>query len=376
MKVLILGGTGTMGRYLVDILSNRNTEITVTSRMPHVSDRKNITYLCGNAHEISFLHEVLSECRYDAVVDFMIYTSTEFSERFEYILQNTEQYVFLSSSRVYADSEGAITEQSDRLIDKVDDPAFIASEKYAISKAKQENMLSKSPYNNYTIIRPYITYGSGRFQLGIYEKEDWLYRVIHGRSIVFSKDIADKLTTLTYAHNVSAGIASLIGNRTAYGEAFHITCNYPLKWNEILETYKKVLDKRGYNTDVVYANYASEIINRDEQVKYDRAYNRIFNNQKIGKYLNVEDFAHPDDGLELCLNEFLDNPHFKNINWITQARMDKFAKENTSLSEIPGIKNKLCYLFLRFFVDYKTIKKIMRLRSRIHLAGGVEKKYE
>ena len=360
MKVLVFGGTGTMGRYLTDILSEQNIEITITSRAPHVSARQNVKYICGNAHEISFLHEVLDECKYDAVVDFMIYTPTEFCARYEYILQNTKHYVFLSSSRVYADSKVAITEQSDRLLDTVDDPAFVASEKYAIAKAKQEDMLRACVFNNYSIIRPYITYGNNRFQLGIYEKEDWLYRVIHGRSVVFSRDIADKLTTMTYARDVAAGIAAIIGKREAYGEAFHITCCYPLKWDEILDVYKRVLGSRGYSTKVIYANDASEIINREEQIKYDRAYNRVFDNHKIGKYVNVEDFYSQDEGLELCLNEFLDNPVFKSINWITQARMDRLAKESASFSEISGVKQKLEYFILRYLIDYKTIKKVIR----------------
>ena len=41
-------------------------------------------------------------------------------------------------------------------------------------------------------------------QLGVLEKELWLYRALNGRTIVFSKDIAEKSTTLTYGYDVAS----------------------------------------------------------------------------------------------------------------------------------------------------------------------------
>jgi hypothetical protein len=111
----------------------------------------------------------------------MIYTTQSFKERVNFLLDATSQYVFFSSSRVYADSEIPITEDSSRLLDVSQDKKFLSTDEYSLAKARQENILRKSKRKNWTIIRPYITYSENRLQLGILEKEEWLYRALQGR---------------------------------------------------------------------------------------------------------------------------------------------------------------------------------------------------
>lgn len=53
MKILILGGTGAMGTYLVQILKQKNCELYVTSRTFHES--KEINYILGDAKNDVFL---------------------------------------------------------------------------------------------------------------------------------------------------------------------------------------------------------------------------------------------------------------------------------------------------------------------------------
>ncbi len=57
---------------------------------------------------------------YDAIVDCMGYSTQKFNERYRMMLDNTSQYIFLSSYRVYADSKGLITETTPRLLDVLD----------------------------------------------------------------------------------------------------------------------------------------------------------------------------------------------------------------------------------------------------------------
>ena len=92
-----------MGKHLVQILKEKDFEVFVSSR----SDRKShdyVTYIKGNAHDDVFLESLLSQRNWDVIVDFMIYSSAEFSNRVDKLLKSCKQYVFLSSSRVYADS--------------------------------------------------------------------------------------------------------------------------------------------------------------------------------------------------------------------------------------------------------------------------------
>ena len=75
-----------------------------------------------------------------------------------------------------------------RLLDVSHDSIYLKTDEYALAKARQEDILRKSGKNNWTIIRPYITYSESRLQLGVLEKEAWLYRALKGFQEMFWKN--------------------------------------------------------------------------------------------------------------------------------------------------------------------------------------------
>ena len=241
-NILIFGGTGAMGKHLSRLLCGEN-RLFVTSRTAHESEA--VTYIQGDAHDADFLSRVLSLCPWDCIVDFMHYGTQEFASRVDSILSSTAQYVFLSSARVYADSSVPITENSPRLLETCTDSEYLSTDEYALAKAREEDILNAKPGRNWTIVRPSITYSEERLQLGASEKEDWLFKALHGRPIIFSRDLEHKITTMTYGGDVARGIAALIGNERAFGEAFHITGGDHMEWAEVLDVYRDVLNIRG-----------------------------------------------------------------------------------------------------------------------------------
>ena len=349
MKVLLLGGTGAMGSHLATLLSNDGVDVAITSRSP-ARTSGSVRYLQGSAHDASFFAEILRE-PWDAIVDFMVYDTPAFERRLKPLLEATAQYFFISSARVYANSATPITEDSPRLLDVSTDKDFLATDEYALTKARQENLLYLSGRKNWTIIRPYITYGETRLQLGVLEKEDWLYRALKGRTIVFSADIAKRKTTLTYGLDVSRGIRSVIGQPAALGEAFHITVDSPLTWDKALSVYSDVLCKNlGHHPKVVLQDLQrfSRVHFTQYQIRYDRLYDRTFNNAKIQRYMDTSDFIAPETGLRKCLETFLATPHFGPVNWRREAAKDRQTGEN-SLKDISGGKLKMKYMLYRYF---------------------------
>ena len=358
MNILVLGGTGAMGVHLVDLLSQRGDAVWVTSRRERPS-RKNVTYIRGDAHDIGFLQTLLAKRRWDAIVDFMVYQTGEFRHRMPQLLAATAQYVFLSSSRVYANSE-PITENSPRLLDVLQDKSYLATDDYALSKARQEDLLHHTESRNWTIVRPYITYSESRLQLGVLEKENWLYRSLHGQTIVFSKDIADRMTTLTYGYDVARGIGALIGNDKALGEAFHITCDRPIRWSEVLDVYLDVLEsKTGTTAKVKLLDKAPFEI---PAVKYDRLYNRQFDNTKINGFIDTATFTDPHTGLRRCLEAFLELPRFRELGISATALFDRLTGERTPLSVFSDLKHKAAYTFSLHCPMLVYIARLLRIR--------------
>lgn len=362
MNILILGGTGAMGKYLTDILSvDKNNKIYVTSRKKYES-KNNILFLYGNAHDNIFLNKILEKRRYDAIVDFMVYNELEFKKRMEKLLKSTEQYIFLSSSRVYAETK-IIKEDSLRLLDVSTDLEYLKTDEYALSKARQENILKNSNYDNWTIVRPYVTYSDERLQLGVFEKEQWLFRALRGKSILFFKDIAEKRTTLTYGRDVAEGICKLIGNKDSLKKAVHITTSENIFWKDVLNIYLNVVEKEtGKKVKIYLMNnsiYYQNTLNK-YQVKYDRLYNRIFDNSFITELSkNSISYISIEKGLEKCLTEFLRGKrNFREIDWLFEGFADKITEEKINLKEILGIKNQIKYLIGRYFIKiYIFLKK-------------------
>lgn len=351
MDVLVLGGTGAMGVPLVELLSQRGDNVYVTTRSQKAS-HGNVTYICGNAKEQAFFDKLMTR-GYDAIVDFMVYGTEELHQRLECLLEHTAQYLFFSSSRCYAESCAPITEDSARLVDVCKDPEYLSTDEYGLAKGKEENLLFNSKKKNWTIIRPYITYNAYRLQLGVYEKENWLRRTLEGRTIVFPEDIASKKTSLTFGPDVAGAVVELIGNEKAYGQAFHITTAESHTWSEILEFYcNKIEQKTGIRPKVKMVKDSTGLqrVWNPWQIKYDRLYNRTFDNSKIesvrGKYNYMPCF----EGLSECLDEFLENPKWLSVNTKYEAWCDRQTGELTPLVEIPGHFNKLRYLKWRFMV--------------------------
>ena len=364
MQILVFGGTGAMGEPIVQKLSQDN-DVYVTSRKKRESVGR-IKYIHGNATQYDFLEYILKSKYWDAVIDFMIHSEESLKTLAPLFLENTKQYVFISSSRVYAQTDGLISENSPRLLDISTDTEYLKTNEYALAKAREENIFFKSGKKNFTIIRPTITYNTYRLQLGVLEKENWLYRALKGRSIVFSEDIIDKLTTMTLGDDVSTGIASIIGKDSALGEVFHITCPISIPWSEVLTMYKTVLEKHlGKEIPVVLTKKSTNLKFkwRIYQVIYCRYFNRTFDNSKIGQFCDVSNFTLPHEGLTKCLEDFLKKPKFNNIPWDLEAINDKVANERTPLSEIPGKGNKVVYLCYRN--NMKFILKLLGIISRI-----------
>ena len=349
MKILLLGGTGAIGKPCGEALVKNGHEVYVTTRNQRKSE-KGIYYIVGNAKEDLFVQNVLST-KWDCIIDFMNYSTKMFTSRVGSFLESTGQYIFISSSRVYSNNDEIITEGTPRLLDVVNDDDYLKTDEYALHKAREENLLFNLGKKNWTIVRPYITYNVNRLQLGATEMANWLFRSIQGRTIVFSKDIASKYTTLTYGGNVAEGIASLIGQNNALGQVFNITYNKPILWRDVLDIYLDELENylgkrpkvkwidKALNLQVDIAKY---------QVMYDRIYNRKFDTSKISHFIDVERFISPEEGLRRCLRETLKNPMMGYINTTYEAIEDKTCGEFTNLSNYPNLRLKLAYIYKRF----------------------------
>lgn len=351
MNILVLGGTGTMGVALTSLLENEGHNVFVTSRSNH-KNKGLVTYIKGNAKNLSFLNKILPLKKWDSILDFMMYSTKEFEERYQILLNSTSQYIFMSSARVYSNADEYQTEATPRLLEYIKDEEYLATDEYALNKAREENLLLNSGSSNYTIIRPGITYGTYRMQLGVLEKEEWLYRALEGKPIIISGCIASKYTTMTFNEDSALCIFRLVGNPKAHGEIFNITTDTYVKWMDVLNIYADSIEKNtGKRPDILITKEFVAEKNHGYQVTYDRVYDRKFDNKKIADIMGADfRFSTVYEKLPLCISEFISRTKFLPLRPIDEAIKDRYTRSFTKLSVFKGWRNKVKYLLYRLYI--------------------------
>lgn len=346
-KILVLGGTGAMGVYLVTELLDAGFELLVTSRSRHETDRPGLRYLQGNARDLPFLRSLLSNSRPDAIVDFMSYSTAEFDARRDILLTGTAHYLFLSSYRVFADSSPLpLTERSPRLLDTCGDEAYLATDEYALAKARQEDLLRQANQGNWTILRPGITYSRNRFQLGTLEANTLCYRALQGLPVIMAREILTKQTTMTWAGDVARLMVRLILSSSALSEDFNIASAEHRSWSEIAGYYAQFLNLRLMETDL--SSY-EKIVGRPYQIKYDRLFDRMLDNTKVlaATGISQSEFTPLRVGLERELAAFKKQPCFQYPDLALNARMDRFTGSRLPLAGLP-LKQKIRYFLEKY----------------------------
>lgn len=139
-----------------------------------------------------------------------------------------------------------------------------------------------------TIVRPSHTYDQTKLPLkGGYTAID---RMRRGKKVIVHGD-GSSLWVLTNHRDFATGFVGLLGNPTAIGEAFHITSDELLNWNQI---YRLAADAAGTTADILH-------VTSDELARYDpvwgaelfgdKGHSMVFDNSKIKRV--VPDFAAP-----------------------------------------------------------------------------------
>lgn len=331
-KVLVMGGTGVMGAHLVPELINLGYKVDVVSLEDKESSNPKLRYFKCDIKDINNLSELLKN-DYNAIVDFMIYGTEEFTSKSDLFLNNTGQYVYLSSYRVYADAKGPIVETSPRLLDVSTDAHYLASDDYSLHKARGEDRLIASGKTNWTIVRPTITYSNQRIQLTCLEGNTVINRSRQGKPVVVPKDAMKAQTTMTWGGDVAKMISRLVLNKQAFGEAYTTATAEHHSWEEIAEYYKELIGLKyvavstdeflSIKSDEPYDNYRWKVI-------YDRVYDRIIDNTKI---LNATGMKQSElmplyKGLK---NELANLPENIFASMDYSNRMDEFLIKNNLL---------------------------------------------
>lgn len=330
-KALVLGSTGAMGRYTVPALAEKGYQVDAVSLDDVANGHPSVRNIKGNVFEKGFLDELLKN-HYDGIVDFMIYREHNFPQFHKKYLDNTEHYIFLSTSRVYANEEVPVKESSPRLLDVSRDSDLLGSNDYCIHKARDENMLFVSDYKNWTIVRPTTTYSTMRFQLATLEAPHNVGRALEHKKVVLPIQAKDIYATMTWGGDVAKMLSRLLFLPESSREIYNVCTGEAHTWGKIAEFYEELCGLEAVWVDK--EDYLSILSPEKEisirwQLEYARLFDRAMDNSKILKAtgLKQENFVTLYDGLAREIKAYdrerVWNQHIININ----RRMDEYLAQ-------------------------------------------------
>ena len=311
-QVLLIAGAGTLGNYAATELLSMGYHVDCIARSPRKSFNKNYTYIQGSVDD-ALLKELFQKKRYDCIVDFCEYPDWKsYHQRGELLLQNTDQLIFLSSYRVYADCQHPITEDAPQIYKVVDDQAFLEAETYAIPKSHEEDFLRASGYKNWTIVRPVISFSHFRFDLVTQSSMVILPRILQNKKVLLPECCKNVVAGFCWAGNVGKMIAHLCCNEKALGEAFTLGTGETYTWGEVADMYTEVTGLEFAWTDIeTYLSVATRRRYMDRCILlYDRVWDRTIDNSKVLEVtgLRKEDFVGVKDGLIQEFQLMMDRP--------------------------------------------------------------------
>jgi nucleoside-diphosphate-sugar epimerase len=286
MKILFIGGTGLISSACSELAIQRGHELSILNRAQSVRypiPAGAISLIADVHGDERLLERVFKDQHYDVVVDWIAYTVEDIERDIRLFGGRTEQFVFISSASAYQKPPRnyIITEET-----PLENPFW----EYSRNKIACEARLWKE-YKEMgfpvTIVRPSLTYGPSQIPLCV---SSWQFpytaiaRMKKGKKIIVPGD-GTSLWVLTWNGDFAVGFLGLLGRREAVGEAFHITSDEVLTWNQI---FAQTAEALGVELQVVHvpadliAAYDPEAMG---SLVGDKANSAVFDNRKIKRFV-------------------------------------------------------------------------------------------
>jgi nucleoside-diphosphate-sugar epimerase len=276
LRVLFIGGSGTISSACSSLAVERGIELYVLNRGRSVERPlpEQATVLQGDVRDPQSVGKALDGLDFDAVVDWVAFTPEHVQADIELFRGRTRQYVFISSASAYQTPPARVP-----VLEST--PLANPFWQYSRDKIACEDLLMAAYRSGgfpVTIVRPSHTYDrtSVPFDGG------WtvLGRMRQGKEIVVHGD-GTSLWTLTHHTDFARGFVPLLGHPRTIGDAFHITSDDVLTWNQIAESLAAAAGVEARLVHVPSDAIAAADPEWGAGLLGDKAHSMVFDNAKL-----------------------------------------------------------------------------------------------
>ena len=288
MKILFIGGTGTISMAITRELSRRNEELYLLNRGNRTEEiPNNVKVIKADINNEDEVKEKIKDLSFDCVCDFIGFVPEQLERDYRLFKGKTKQYMYISSASAYQKPlENYLINEETPLVN----PYW----QYSRNKIKCEELLRKLyKEENFpiTIIRPSHTYDERNVPLGVHGSKgsyQVIKRMMEGKPVIIHGD-GTSLWTMTHNSDFAKGFCGLIGNPEAIGEAFQITSDESLTWNQIYKYIAEALNVE-FKPYYVSSRFLADTSDYDFEggLIGDKANSVVFDNRKLKNV--VKDF--------------------------------------------------------------------------------------
>lgn len=310
MKALFIGGTGTISSAIVRRLSRDKTWevwlINRGNRADTVPD--NVHQIVCDINDEDAVIKAIGNLNFDVVGEFIGFTVDQVERDYRLFKDRTKQYIYISSASAYNKPAAS----------------FVITEGTTLANPHWEYSRNKIACENYlmeryredgfpvTIVRPSHTYDERSIPLGVHGKNgSWqvIKRMMDGKPVIIHGD-GESLWHLTFNEDFAIGYTALMGNRHAIGEAFQITGDEVLTWNQIYQTIADALgvELKAYHVSSELLTALGPDYDFEGGLTGDKAVSVVFDNSKVKRLApDLKTNVPLHKGVRICLEYILNH---------------------------------------------------------------------
>jgi nucleoside-diphosphate-sugar epimerase len=323
MKILFIGGTGNISTAVTQLAAEQGIELTLLRRGQRAADLPaTVRTITADIHDEADVEQTLGNQKFDAVVDWIAFTTEHIERDLRLFRGRTRQLIFISSASAYQKpaTHYLITEST---------PLANPYWQYSRDKIACEERLMKAYREEgfpITIVRPSHTYGDTAIPLAVNPwQRSWtaVERMRRGQKVIVPGD-GSSLWVLTHNSDFAQAFVGLLGLPQAIGHAFHITSDEVMSWDQI---YRITAQAAGVEARIVHipADFISACI-PDEVggLTGDKSVSVVFDNSKIKRFVPGYCAKMPfAEGIRRTIAWFDADPRRKEVDEEANAVWDK-----------------------------------------------------
>lgn len=309
MKVLFIGGTGTISMAISRLLLSQGHTLYLLNRGSRNTGLSgDLIEVKADINDEAAVAALISDLKFDVVADFIAFVPEQLERDYRLFREKTKQFIYISSASAYQKplSDYRINEGT-----PLANPYWeysrnkIAGEEYLMKLYREEGF-------PVTIVRPSHTYDERSIPLGAHgEKGSFsvIKRMLEGKPVIIHGD-GTSLWTITHNSDFAKGFVGLMGNIHAIGEAVQITSDESVTWNQI---YQIIADALHVKLNAVHV--ASEFLDACSDYDFagsllgDKANTVVFDNSKLKRLVpGFTATVRPDQGIRSTIEYVLSHP--------------------------------------------------------------------